>query len=281
MWLGLMLLAAVLSILIWPFSRTRLAIFLCCSYPFVADLIIKQDLPFIVLIFAATERFRTGGRPLLAGAVLALALMKWHFIILIPLVLLIRREIRLLAGFAAGSAALLAISFADAGLGWPLAYMKVLRGEMRFGTPGEWVTLHSLALHYNAGVMVEVLASLAIVAVVCIVLWQTRSFEYCFATALVGGFLLCRHACIWDSTILLPSLTWLSSRTSLVGTAAVALLLPPISILPRGEAAWMIAVLLIGFLAMLLAESRNEAGHDVLEAKQGAEFDAAPVTSNL
>lgn len=76
-----------------------------------------QDTSLIVLAVVAGMRMLRSGQPGLAGAVLALGLVKPHLIFLVPVLLLLRRQWHALAGFASTGAALL-------GLGWALVGSK-------------------------------------------------------------------------------------------------------------------------------------------------------------
>lgn len=255
LWLASLLLAAILAAVVWPFDRFRFALALCLSQPLAVSLITEQDLAFLLLIVAAGERLRVSRRPFLAGVVFSLALIKWHFFIFLPVMLLIRRESRLFMGFASGSVALVVASFVDAGLSWPLRYLAVLRGELRFGSAGEWVTVHAIALHFSGGAVLEVVLSALVVAGAGMAIWWAKSFEYALAVALLGGLLLGRHAGVWDCTVILPALTLLAARAGLVEAVATALLLPPVYILSRADEAWMIAVALLILLAAMVRES--------------------------
>jgi hypothetical protein len=257
-WLTSLFLAAIAAVIVWPMDRLRLAAAFCFSRPLVTGLIMEQDLAFVLLALALAERSRLSGMKFRAGLLFSLTLIKWHFVIFLPVMLLIRREYRLFAGMAAGTAALVGISFADAGPSWPIAYLNFLRGELKFGTPDEAITLHSIALHFETGASIEILASIVVTVVVLTICWRAKSFELAVASALLGGLLLSRRACVWDCSVLLLSLTLLSKRDGFLGVVALMLLVPPIYLLAKAESAWMIGIgLVILLLAMLIEALRD------------------------
>jgi hypothetical protein len=255
LWLALLLLATILTWMIWPFDRSRLAVALCFSWPLAISLAMEQDLAFVMLAIAGGERLRVSQRPSLAGAAFSLALIKWHFMIFFPVLLVIRREYRLFAGWLAGAAVLVAISFADAGPHWPAQYLSILRGELRFGSAGEWVTLHAVALRFGAGITMEGAASVVVAGLVLFVIWRARSFEFSLAAALLGGLLLARHACVWDCTVILLPLILLSRWALPIGAIATVMLAPPVYMVGVINASWIVGVALLLLLSAMAAES--------------------------
>src|SRR5581483_4181568 len=75
---------------------------------------------FFALAFIALKR----NRDALGGGVLALALIKWHLVVPVALILLLRREVKAITGFAAAAAALMLVSIAAAGVDGAMQYVR-------------------------------------------------------------------------------------------------------------------------------------------------------------
>lgn len=90
-----------------------------------------QDIPIALLILGAAIWLYRGNRPLAAGLVLGLCLIKWTVFLPVGAVLLCRRDGKLAAGLAVSLGVLLGACFALYGLAWPAQYLECLRENQR------------------------------------------------------------------------------------------------------------------------------------------------------
>jgi Glycosyltransferase family 87 len=219
-------LAAILFIwLSRQVNRALLAVACCWSLPLVFSTAIGQDVAFVLLLLVLTLRALDAQRPVLAGMILSLCLIKFHVFLLLPLLFLGRRDWRLASGFSLGAATLLLISFV-AGWDWPQAYialnLKALSEDSRL-----MPTLHGLAAHFPASSVVEFVLSVAVLGLVWRIV-RRAEFEIALAAVLLGGLLLTRHAYMQDCGMLVGSLVTLFERAgnSLIRYGSLVLLLP-------------------------------------------------------
>jgi len=233
-------------------GRVPLAIACCWSLPIVFSIAMGQDLGFLLLILAASLRAWSGQRRLLAGLILSLCLIKFHLFLLLPLLFLGRREWRVAAGFFSGLVFWLIVSFASL-RDWPRSYLALILDPAVSPGSGHMPNLHGLTAALPGGGVMEVLLSLAVIALVWRVI-RGANFTVAWAATLLGSMLLTRHVYLQDCAILVgPLVTILRSATHpLARNSAFVLLLP----LPyvfvftqRGSVAAMLFLLLLGALA--------------------------------
>ncbi|MEO8132075.1 MAG: glycosyltransferase family 87 protein [Bryobacteraceae bacterium] len=227
LWTGSTILATVFFIRLYPgVGTTQLALACCWSLPLVLSIAIGQDVAFVLLFLAATLRVLQGGKPLLAGLILSLCLIKFNLILLLPLLFLGKREWRLASGFFIGALALLAASF-TAGRDWIQSYISLISNPAVSPNSLLMPTLHSLVAHIPGREFVEFFLSLAVIAIVWRIVRRAR-FSVALSATLLGSILLTRHAYLQDCAILLGSLVTLFEQSSntLVRNCALVLLLP-------------------------------------------------------
>ncbi len=94
-----------------------------CYVPVIETLVSGQKSIFLLLIFAGTYRLLVAKRPALAGALFACAAFKPQLVLVIPLVMLAKREWRFAAGMAA-TGTLLAAQSLWVGWGATLAWIS-------------------------------------------------------------------------------------------------------------------------------------------------------------
>ncbi len=85
-----------------------------------------QDAPLLLLCCALSITFAARGAPFWAGAVLSVAAIKPHLLLLLPVLVLSRRAVRFTAGFATGAAVWLGLSFAAGGRAWLKEYSTLV-----------------------------------------------------------------------------------------------------------------------------------------------------------
>ena len=98
LWQVLSLSSFAAFLIVWPFRDRALLLFAACwSVPLFADLSSGQDIALLLLVLAITWRL-VGRACFLAGSVLALAMLKYHLFLLVPVFLIAQRRWRMLAG---------------------------------------------------------------------------------------------------------------------------------------------------------------------------------------
>jgi len=223
--------------LVFPYEESRITLFMLCWFiPAAFAIRVGQDPPFVILWIAIALRLRMHKRLFLAGLVFSLCLEKWHLLIFIPILFLLRREWRVFAGFVTGSAVLIAFSFALQGPDFAREYwaamhlpnmnalpllMPNLLGSLAFF---EFFGLsHSIAvaLYWGLAIVITLLVLFACVR---------QQFEIALPVALIAGLLLSPHDYLHDWTIAFPALLMLWR----VMPAIVSILLLPAAALPLG-----------------------------------------------
>jgi hypothetical protein len=199
-------------------------LFTSLSIPMFVTLLNGQDLAFVLLFLAASISLHRRGRRFAAGVVFAFCAVKFHLLVLVPLLLAARRNWRWGAGAATGSIALLGLSFAVQGWGWPAAYYHVLTDPAIHPGLTQMPSLHGLLGRWRAPAALEgaLIASLAVVIVFIV---RRRSFEYALAAALAGGLLASYHSYLADCTLLLPAGLIVLAETSWPALRLVAVIL--------------------------------------------------------
>ena len=120
-------LALIGFILLWPNSNRWLTALICAwSLPMALVFGFVRDDTFLLLLLALAFRLYKQ-RPWITGVLLSLLGIKFHLFLLLPLLFLGQRRWRMAAGFATGCAALMGISFAVAGLDWPVRMAQIIK----------------------------------------------------------------------------------------------------------------------------------------------------------
>ena len=94
--------------------------------PVAFTILAGQDSLFLLLIFILAYR-RIGSSELQAGMLLGLGMFRFQVVLPIVALFLLWRSLKLVAGWAVGSAAVLSVSVAITGIGAQIQYVKLLR----------------------------------------------------------------------------------------------------------------------------------------------------------
>jgi hypothetical protein len=254
-------LALIGFILLWPNSNPWLTALICAwSLPMALVFGFVRDDTFLLLLLAlAFRHYRQ--RPWITGVLLSLLGIKFHLFLLLPLLFLGQRRWRMAAGFAAGCAALMGISFAVAGFDWPVRMAQIIKTstiDKQYLLPNIRGILQSV----TNSLLPEVILGI-IVAAVVFRLVSRSGFEYGMCAALVGGLLVSHHAGIYDCVLLIPVLLILGGNgETKSATWCFALLSPaPYALLSFGGVPGLLAkfgiVSLLVLIHLQLAHSRS------------------------
>ena len=252
--------AAVIGfIALWPVPGWRLRVsWVCLSLPTFAAFVNGQDSPLLLILIAAALHFHQRGDARAAGLIAAVCSMKLHLFLLLPVWIAARRDLRFLEGLAAGGAVLALVSFAAAGLSWPLDWFRVATSPDFSPSVEQMPNLYGVIAGVGLGPVAEAAAAIAVAAAVWFVA-RRADLHLSLACCLVGGLLVSRHAYLTDMVILLPAaLSATSQRYSTVLRVTASLvLLPPTAYAtvtgPQGSA---IAVgVIVLFLGLIVREA--------------------------
>ena len=220
-------------------SRADTVMFTVLSLPVFASLAAGQDTIFLLLLIAMAFRCWEKDRHFGAGFALSLCAIKFHLFVLLPLLFLRQRLGRMAAGFAAGGAALLALTFAVEGWSWPLEYAGVLTDGRVHPGADSMPNLHGLFAAAPHGRYLEAATAGAVVASAWVMLRKV-SFPSAFGLTLLGGLLLSYHSYLMDAALLLPALLIVLSTTRRfwLKAAGALLLSPPAALLLVSHPPW-------------------------------------------
>jgi Glycosyltransferase family 87 len=223
-WLGWLSVSLLLELphysglLAWS-SQIHAAAF--CFFPVVVSLIQGQDS--LMLLFFLTWAFALlkQGKETYAGAVLAFSLFKFHLVLPLYLVVLLKGRWKVLKGSTYSGLLLLALSFALVGLRGILDYCKLLfemvtwTNKYNF-TPSQMRNLRGmLALVLGEHSRLLSAASLILTGLVLVSLmmawrgdWnpQSKKFDLQFSLTLLAGLLVGHYLYSHDQSILIPLL---------------------------------------------------------------------------
>ena len=264
-WLGVQ--ASVLAgIWLWAFRRwgSDAMIFGSMYLPTALGIAHGQDCVLILLIVLGAYDLARREQNFLSGVVLGAGLIKFHLFLLWPVMLLIQRRWRMLAGACAAVTAEVLISLLLAGPSGIAKYVALLRmSDLRHLNPAPelMVNARSIALNLRAdNVIVNGLLTLAAVILTVVACWRAPLWR-AVAAASAGSLLVAPHVYGYDAGLLLAGL-WLAmfeSHTRSPRITATILLTPIPMLLSLAGSPWAAAtpLALFAFLASLAWMSRS------------------------
>jgi hypothetical protein len=227
------------------------------SVPVLTAFAVGQDILLPVAICGAAVMLVRRDTRFLAGAVLSLCTIKPHLFLMLPVLLIARKEWRILAGGACGGAVLFLLSVIAQGWTWPAAYVNLLKQS-------EDVTAYVLpnlrgllmaTVGENLGI--ELVLAATVTVLTFIAARKAAGFEPAFAAALIGGLLVSHHAYIQDCCLLLAAVALAKSSPALRWGALILLTPPFYFLLGAGILGAILPLGLLGLSASaLVSESR-------------------------
>jgi hypothetical protein len=225
-WIAIVWLSAILAVLCYPVpDRFTLVVATLASLPLLQSFLVAQDVSVALLVVACGLALRMRGARFAAGLVFSLLAIKFHLFLLVPVVFLLRREARLVAGLTAGVAALAGLSFAVGGSTWPQDYWRIISNPV--ASPGPYVMPNLAAVDYflgGSGFLEWALAGIVVAAVAIVAI--ASEFELAFAAALIGSLLISHHSYVQDAAVLIPALLVVRSHGGIAATGALICLTP-------------------------------------------------------
>lgn len=192
-----------------------------------------------------------------------------------PLWILRRRQWRIAAGLAIGTAALLVLSFIAGGRNWPANYLRFLTDPANNPYPGVMPNLHGMMAHLRGSTLLEPGAA----GMVATLVWlASRDSAIGIAAALVGGILTAPHAYMHDCALLIPAILIVLPRAELNLTRYLGwfLLTPVPYVLLLVQIAFPLRAALLIFVTVLAWEGTRACGDSALFHGRGARHHHPP-----
>ena len=214
-WAWLSLQAAVLAATwAWAFRRwgADALIFGSMYLPTALGIAHGQDCVLMLAIVVGAYALAARGQHFRSGLILGVGLIKFHLFVLWPLMLLIQRRWRMLAGTCVAAVVEIAVSLALAGPDGMTKYVRLLRmTDLRRLSPSPelMINLRSLALNFRVdSLAVSVLLTAAAVILTAAACWRAPLWRS-VAAASAGSLLVVPHVYGYDAGLLLAGL-WLA-----------------------------------------------------------------------
>jgi len=217
-WEALCVMATIAFAVLWHRSPRWHVIAACCwSLPLMMALAEGQDLGFVLLSIAIAAVLVRRRRPVVAGLVASLCLMKFHLFLPIPVWICARRQWRFARGLLVGCGLLGVLSFIAGGWGWPLRYWALVREPANNPYREVMPNLHSLL----AGMPLIEIVSIGLLGCAVWVASRRCGGECGLSAALAGGILVAPHAYMADGAVLIPALLLLMKGATQTWTRAI------------------------------------------------------------
>ena len=205
-----------------------LAVLLPLCLPAWAALSWGQDFWLVFFLVCASLELAMRKRDGWAGVVLALSLVKWNVLLLLPVTLAAKKRWRMLGAFCAAALAEVGVTFALIGRKGFEDYFVAIQDPsaeaFRFTMP----SLRGLLL--NIGLPDAAIAVVLLAAATALV-WSIREapFEEAFALAAAGSAFLSAHTMMYDfAFFFLPLLVLKPHRSSRLAAVVIALSFTPV-----------------------------------------------------
>ena len=268
-WLGVQA-AALAGTWVWAFRRwgADALIFGSMYLPTALGIAHGQDSVLILLIVLGTFALAEREQHFLSGVVLGAGLIKFHLFLLWPVMLLIQRRWKMLAGACAAVTVEALLSLALAGPDGLKKYAALVRmTDLRHLSPSPELMVNARSIALNLGIDnigVIGLVTLAIVMLTLAACWRAPLWR-AIAAASAGSLLVAPHVYGYDLGLLLSGLwlTMFESRTQSGSQgpriAAAVLLTPVPMLLNLAGSPWAAAtpLALLAFLTSLAWMSRS------------------------
>ncbi len=236
------------------------AVVCCLFFPTWLSFASGQDLPILLFLFAASARLLQKGKDLPAGLVMALCAIKFHVLVLLPVLILARRLWRFSFGLVAGMAGLVGVCFLVDSRDWPTRYFEAVKlNEQLQDSAVQMPNLLGLLFRVpHARYLLT--AGTVLVVIGCWVVVRRVSLLPALGFTLFSGLLISLHAYLPDCMLVLPLML---SVTEYTGPAKVMIMTGLIGIstlaLTEPRVAFLAQLVMIALFVWVLVESRSTA----------------------
>jgi hypothetical protein len=234
---------------VWLGAPGFLRVWLLSFFPFVSSVALGQDTLAITLLITYSCCVLLKRNEALAGAVLALCLVKPHLIILLPVLLLLERKHRALIAFSLTASALGLLSFALIGVQGVRQWLRLLQAPTTDFWPSSMGNLRAIELNFG---MPAALALGAITLIAATVVLARGQFTERLSAALILTLLLSPHT-YWQDYSVLAILAFSTSSRFIRYT----LLLPWCFFLPTFDI-WPMTIAVVGCIAWMAGQALLE-----------------------
>jgi hypothetical protein len=246
----------------WRFGPAGLmwaAVFLPTAYGIANG----QDCALMLLLMIAAYELAERESLAAAGFAIGLALFKFHLLLLFPVLMIVSRRWRMLAGYAAAAGVEIALSLLLGGWRGMAAYAKLLERkdiERLSPSPEMMSNIHAipanLGLHSTA---VSIALAGAVAAVAMYAAFNAPLWRW-FAAAIAGSLLMVPHVYGYDAAVLLlPILLAMFNGAKVTRYAAMSIALPFAFWLPAAGVPWAMGpALAISAFLISIARERVE-----------------------
>ena len=209
----------------------------CAALPLYASFFIPvaafipqgQDTPLLLLFAGAAILQMRKGRDFLAGLLLAMCAIKFHLFLLVPVMLLIKRRWRILAGGTTGTLVLFLLGLAFAGTNSTGRYVQTLGDPWINFATDMMPNLHGLASTLGASLPAETALVVLVIGAFLWICFRAQNYEVLFAISLLCGLLVSYHSGLGDQILLLLVFVLLvNSCTDKLMRAVLAISLTPL-----------------------------------------------------
>lgn len=244
-------------------------------WPTALGIAFGQDCVLMLALAVVSYHLHSRARDGWAGAVLALALYKYHVLLLVGPAMLVGRRRRMFAGFAAVATVEALVSFALVGRAGILSYISLLfRKDLEglYPSPQLMPDINGLLMNFRvASVPVVIVLSAVTVACTLAAGWRAPWWRG-MSAAVAGSILIVPHVFGYDLTVLLLGLLLAIrfSKSKFTRGVAVWLCAPLVHIANLLNAPW--AALLPLSLAMFLFALGREFALDLLKLPANADY---------
>ena len=232
---GWLLLHTAIMLACWRWAWRRFGpdalVFAAVYYPSALSITSGQDGTFILVAAVVSYALVERGKPVWSGAILALSLIKFHLLLFVPLVMLLRRRTKMFLGYVVIASVETGVSLLLGGFGGAQKYVDLLLTDEVEGlwpVPGLAITVHAIGRNFGIS---SLGLSIGLVAVALVLVglatWRAPYWRW-FSAAVAGSLVSAPHVFRYDATVLLLPL-WVvifTSKDKLSRFSALLLLVP-------------------------------------------------------
>ncbi len=240
--------ALLLGCWIWAWRRfgPDALVFAALSLPAPLGIASGQDCAVMLALLIVAFELREHGRAPSSGAILALMLFKFHLVLLWPVALIVQRRWRMLVGYCATAAALMAISLALGGIADARLYVALLQNKtLDRLAPSPELMISYPGLFANLGIESKWAVAFFIAAMIAmfVITILHRDWRVLFILTPVASLLIAPHVYGYDAALLMvPLLLTIFETTNKPARIAATLLSTPVPFgMALADKPWAIA----------------------------------------